>query len=57
MPPSGGGHKPIIAATHQVIYDLAAGVYGDDTSSTTVANNGVCFSTDWANRANLVYTT
>ena len=41
MPPSGGGHKPIISAGHQVIYDLAAGVYGNGTSSTTATSNSI----------------
>lgn len=40
-PPSGAGHKIIIAAGHTVTYDEAAGEYGDDTSSTTAANNGI----------------
>lgn len=40
-PPSGAGHKPVVAAGHTVTYDEAAGTYGDDTSSTTAANNGI----------------
>ena len=32
-PPSAGGHKVIIAATHVVTFDEAAGTYGDDTST------------------------
>ena len=40
-PPSGAGHKIVIAAGHTVTYDEAAGTYGDDTSSTTSANNAI----------------
>lgn len=40
-PPSGAGHKINIAPSHTVTYDEAAGEYGDDTSSTTSANNGI----------------
>lgn len=32
-PPSAGGHKVVIAATHIVTFDEAAGTYGDDTST------------------------
>jgi len=40
-PPSAAGHKIVIAAGHTVTYDEADGTYGDNTSSTTVANNGI----------------
>lgn len=32
-PPSAAGHKIVIAATHVVTFDEAAGTYGDDTST------------------------
>jgi hypothetical protein len=41
-PPSGAGHKIVLA--HIVTFDEAAGTYGDDTSSTTVASNGISTS-------------
>ena len=40
-PPSGAGHKIVIAVGHVVEFDEAAGTYGDDTSSTTAANNAI----------------
>lgn len=40
-PPSAAGHKIVIAVGHTVTYDEAAGTYGDDTSSTTSANNAI----------------
>ncbi len=40
-PPSGAGHKIVIASGHVVEYDEAAGEYGDDTSSATAANNAI----------------
>lgn len=40
-PPSGAGHKIVIPAGRTVTYDEAAGTYGDDTSSTTAANNAI----------------
>ena len=40
-PPSGAGHKIVIAAGHTVTYDEADGTYGDSTSSTTAANNAI----------------
>lgn len=40
-PPSGAGHKIVIAAGHVVTYDEAAGVYGDDTSSITASSNAI----------------
>ena len=40
-PPSGAGHKIVIAAGHTVTYDEADGTYGDNTSSATAANNAI----------------
>ena len=40
-PPSGAGHKIVIAVGHTVTYDETAGTYGDDTSSATAANNAI----------------
>ena len=40
-PPSGAGHKIVIAAGHTVTYDEADGTYGDNTSSTTAASNAI----------------
>lgn len=40
-PPSAAGHKIIIAAGHTVTFDETSGTYGDDTSSTTIANNAI----------------
>lgn len=40
-PPSGAGHKIVIAVGHTVTYDEADGTYGDNTSSTTAANNAI----------------
>jgi hypothetical protein len=40
-PPSAAGHKIVIASGHTVTYDEASGEYGDDTSSTTAANNAI----------------
>jgi hypothetical protein len=37
-PPSAGGHKVVIAATHVVTFDEAAGTYGDDTSTGITVN-------------------
>jgi len=40
-PPSGAGHKIVIASGRTVTYDEADGTYGDGTSSTTAANNAI----------------
>lgn len=37
-PPSAAGHKIVIAATHVVTFDEAAGTYGDDTSTGITVN-------------------
>lgn len=43
-PPSGAGHKIVIASGHVVEYDEAAGVYGDDTSTAFSMTGRVKFS-------------
>lgn len=40
-PPSAAGHKIVISSGHTVTYDEAAGEYGDDTSGTVEAGNGI----------------
>ena len=40
-PPSGAGHKIVVAAVHTVTFDEASGTYGDDTSSATASSNAI----------------